>query len=109
VTDHIAGKEVAIQYCPTGEMVPDFFTKPLQGALFRKLCSIIMNNDPHGGDHGDHRSVLEDNNTERSTEGVQGNLATPRQVLKDCVNNSNVVGSKTANHPNNIARKIPHN
>jgi hypothetical protein len=37
VTDRIAGKEVSVKYCPTGEMVSDFFTKPLQGALFTKL------------------------------------------------------------------------
>jgi hypothetical protein len=32
ITDRIARKEIAIQYCPTKEMVPDYFTKPLQGA-----------------------------------------------------------------------------
>jgi hypothetical protein len=29
ITDRIARKEVAIQYCPTKEMVADYFTKPL--------------------------------------------------------------------------------
>ena len=32
-----------VVYCPTGEMIADFFTKPLQGALFRKFRAIIMN------------------------------------------------------------------
>jgi hypothetical protein len=58
ITDRIAGKEVTVEYCPTGDMVSDFFTKPLQGALFRKLRGIIMNVDSHVGDHEDHRSVL---------------------------------------------------
>jgi hypothetical protein len=58
VKDRIAGKEVSVKYCPTEEMVSDFFTKPLQGALFRKLRRANMNNDSHGHDHGDHRSLL---------------------------------------------------
>ena len=32
-----------MEYCPTGDMVADFFTKPLQGSLFRKLRKIILN------------------------------------------------------------------
>jgi hypothetical protein len=37
ITDRIAQKEVAIQYCPTKAMVADYFTKPLQGELFYKF------------------------------------------------------------------------
>ena len=29
--------DVVIEHCPTKEMLGDHFTKPLQGALFRKL------------------------------------------------------------------------
>jgi hypothetical protein len=43
VTDRIKSKEVSVEYCPTGEMIADFFTKPLQGSQFRKLRDIIMN------------------------------------------------------------------
>ena len=35
--------DIRIEYCPTGDMVADFFTKPLQGSLFRKLRAIILN------------------------------------------------------------------
>ena len=31
-----------IQYCPTAEMLADFFTKPLQGALFTKFRKVLM-------------------------------------------------------------------
>jgi hypothetical protein len=32
--DHMREKDVSIEYCPTGDMVLDYFTKPLQGLLF---------------------------------------------------------------------------
>jgi hypothetical protein len=52
VTDRIKRGELRIEYCPTGDMVADFFTKPLQGSLFRKLRAIILNlpNRPSGAD-----------------------------------------------------------
>jgi hypothetical protein len=59
VTDRIASKELSVQYCPTGDMIADFYTKPLQGAPFCKLRDQIMNNDPLALLAVDHRSVLE--------------------------------------------------
>ena len=50
-------KEIRIEYCPTGEMVADFFTKPLQGALFEKLRNKIMNIEDFG-DITQRRGVL---------------------------------------------------
>ena len=35
-------KEVRLHWCPTKEMVADFWTKPLQGSHFRKLRDYIM-------------------------------------------------------------------
>jgi hypothetical protein len=43
VTDRVKSNEVSIEYCPTEEMDADFFTKPLQGSLFRKFRNRIMN------------------------------------------------------------------
>jgi hypothetical protein len=43
ITDRINSKELTVEYCPTGEMVGDFFTKPLQGQLFYKFRQLIMN------------------------------------------------------------------
>lgn len=42
-TDRIQAGELVIKYCPTEEMAADHFTKPLQGHLFRKFRSVIMN------------------------------------------------------------------
>ncbi len=38
----MAKGDVTLQWCPTGDMTADFFTKPLQGALFRKFRDLIM-------------------------------------------------------------------
>ena len=35
-------KEISLHWCPTKEMVADFWTKPLQGSRFRKLRDYIM-------------------------------------------------------------------
>jgi hypothetical protein len=43
ITDRINFDELSVEYCPTGEMIGDFFTKPLQGKLFYKFRSLIMN------------------------------------------------------------------
>jgi Reverse transcriptase (RNA-dependent DNA polymerase)/Zinc knuckle len=64
ITDRIANKELTIEYCPTEQMVADFFTKPLQGSLFRRLRDIVMNVDPEQPDQSatlDQRSVLDFN------------------------------------------------
>ena len=42
ITDRARNGEVSIDWCPTGEMVGDYMTKPLQGALFRRFRDIIM-------------------------------------------------------------------
>jgi hypothetical protein len=33
-----------MKYCPTGIMIADYFTKPLQGIIFWKLRDMIMGN-----------------------------------------------------------------
>jgi hypothetical protein len=43
VANRVESNEVSIQYCPTGEMIADFFTKPLQGVDFQKFRNFIMN------------------------------------------------------------------
>ena len=43
IADQISNKELRAEYCPTGYMVSDFFTKPLQVALFRRLRDVILN------------------------------------------------------------------
>lgn len=62
VTDRIKAKQLTIEYCPTGDMWADVFTKPLQGAAFAKFRKLILNLDdgvPQARSPVEHRSVLE--------------------------------------------------
>ena len=47
IQDRWAKGEVDIQYCPTDEMIADFFTKPLFGPQFFAMRATIMNEAPH--------------------------------------------------------------
>ena len=42
ITDRVAQGNVSLVWCPAGDMIGDFSTKPLQGALFRKFRDHIM-------------------------------------------------------------------
>ena len=42
VKDRVDKDECTIEYCPTMHMLADFFTKPLQGQLFRVMRDTIM-------------------------------------------------------------------
>jgi hypothetical protein len=37
IADRVKSKEIRIEYFPTGIMIADYFTKPLQGLIFRQL------------------------------------------------------------------------
>jgi hypothetical protein len=76
ITDRIAKKEVAVQYCPTLQMVADYFTKPLQGALFYKFRDQILGLAPMETIHGNQRSVLKSNPASvRSQQSMSEGLA----------------------------------
>jgi hypothetical protein len=88
VKDKITNKEVRIEYCPTNDMIADFFTKPLQGMLFKKFRSMIMNikelhdvtdkidSDPGDEHHQDHRSVLWNDNIKPGYDAKPGHTDT---------------------------------
>jgi hypothetical protein len=46
ITDRVKKEEVSVVWCPTGDMIGDFATKPLQGALFCKFRDQIMGVTP---------------------------------------------------------------
>jgi len=58
VTDQVKKGYVKIAYCPTENMLGDFFTKPLQGSVFRNMRKIILNMPNDANDNTVHRSML---------------------------------------------------
>ena len=48
ITDQISKGEVRDEWCPTKDMVADFLTKPLQGAMFKRFRDLIKGVLPKG-------------------------------------------------------------
>ena len=71
VTDNICRHRLSIECYSTEEMIGDFFTKPLQGALFYKLWSLITNL-----------------NRDKSVVGVEAEGTTSLSKAKECVGSS---------------------
>jgi hypothetical protein len=42
IKDRVQGHGIKIRHCPTLQMLGDFFTKPLQGSLFRRFRDVIL-------------------------------------------------------------------
>ena len=42
IKDRVKQHGITIRHCPTLQMLADFFTKPLQGTLFRKFRGVIL-------------------------------------------------------------------
>ena len=43
VTDLILRDEVTVKYCPTGDMIVDFMTKPVTGSKFKYFRDYLVN------------------------------------------------------------------
>jgi hypothetical protein len=59
IADQVEKGHMLVEYCPTGEMVADFMSKPLQGKLFVKFRDFIMGVSSQAK-VSDDRSVLDD-------------------------------------------------
>jgi len=59
IADRIKKGEVKVAYCPTRNMLADFFTKPLQGSTFKRMRKVILNLPDTEKANAKHRSVLE--------------------------------------------------
>ena len=91
---------VQIRYCPTDEMIGDFFTKPLGGSKFRRFRNIIMNcsHDDFGPVNMDelmkaHYSRIYGDGADGSdTTGVNDQNESKRSKDLDPVNSQECVG-----------------
>ena len=77
IKDRVDSGELKIEYCPTTSMVGDFFTKPLQGKMFRKFYDAVMGNDT---------KLFNENPDEAETKTENENPVDPRSVLNDITN-----------------------
>lgn len=90
ITEQVNNKTISLVHCPTEEMVADFFTKPLQGSLFRRLRNRIMNLAPDSPYYSrEQRSVLSgrlDSDTDKGTtkECSTSDTGNGRDALTDC-------------------------
>eukprot|EP00978_Attheya_sp_CCMP212_P030961 scaffold115598_cov36-Attheya_sp.AAC.3 len=92
---------MSVIHCPTGEMVADYFTKPLQGALFKKFRDLIMNVDDVDSltdSHKDQRGVLgikggPTQDSDGNTDGVKDESVVEPRI----VDGSIIAGRKTEN------------
>lgn len=81
ITDQSKRKNIDITHCPTADMLADFFTKPLQGSLFRKFRSVLLGED-HCSilDHGRSPSPPE----ERVESKNDPNVVLPVDMMTSC-------------------------
>ena len=47
IHDRVKSGDIKVVYCPTDKMVADFFTKPLQGSIFKKFRNSVMGYNGH--------------------------------------------------------------
>jgi len=99
VTDKIKKGEVKIAYCPTQDMLGDFFTKPLQGTQFVRMRSKILNL-PSSSSTAVHRSVLRN---VKKNDGNGGESITRLSSTEDDGSRA-VIGGRDGN-PRNYAVK----
>ena len=62
VTDRIAKGDIAVKWCPTEDMTGDFWTKPLQGSLFRRFRDLIMGVVPQREPRGSKEKKVKSKN-----------------------------------------------
>ncbi len=60
IKDRLESEGIKVKYCPTEKMLADFFTKPLQGQLFRKFRDVVLGYK--------HIDTLEDTEEESSSQ-----------------------------------------
>ena len=107
IKDRINKSKIKVEYCPTEKMLADFFTKPLQGKLFRRFRDVIMGHK--------HISTLMSMDLTKSTpkERVEKNTSTTNtnqtRTTKGIEGNSKnksyaeVVRGKSRNDNNRVA------
>ena len=78
IADRIKNGELRVEYCPTEDMIADYFTKPLQGSLFKRLRDTILNiSDSTVSKTVSPRSVLKNNDHSQNDHSPSSPSITP--------------------------------
>ena len=84
IKDKVEKDEITIVYCPTEDMVADYFTKPLQGAQFRRFRDMIMGvsrvSSKDGVGKGDASDTTDNVNGHGQTDIAKGIETTSKSV-----------------------------
>jgi hypothetical protein len=89
IKDRLEIENIDVQYCPTEYMLADFFTKPLQGNLFRKFREVIMGHK--------HTSSLSKTPPSPSQERVEGSILAKNYGDSDDGQKTDVMAQKPEN------------
>ena len=81
VTDRIAKGDIKVEWCPTEDMTGDFWTKPLQGALFKRFRDLIMGVMPQPVPRGAKPSKAKDKDPNTEVKRTKSDVR--RSVLED--------------------------
>lgn len=102
VKDRIASENIDLVHCPTDQMLADFFTKPLQGSLFRKFRNVILGKT--------HVSTLSDN-TSPHPSATEERVGKQEQIASTSVPPSwaEIVKHGGQNKIDNPSRECAHN
>jgi hypothetical protein len=99
VMDKVDSGAIHTEHCPTEDMLADYFRKPLQGSLFRRMRDRILNIDPSSQYHSSHRSVLEYTDDQNDQSGDVHGQADPDQA--DCGNSQPYSSTAVEELPDN--------
>ena len=85
IKDRLRSEGIEVQHCPTAIMLADFFTKPLQGSLFRKFRDVVL-----GYEHID--TLIIDENIVPSQERVGNGVS--EKIISNGVLEKNEIGDE---------------
>ena len=110
VADVCQRNQITLEYCPTNEMIGDFFTKPLGGAKFRRFRNIIMNItlDEHGPVDVDELTIIHQNEMQRQFE-MKNNIEVDEPTKNIRSKMSSVVDSQECVGDRGYDREHRHN
>ena len=91
ITNRVSKGKVSIEWCPTADMVADYATKPLQGALFKKFRDQIMGVVPmtnSGATKAKPKELGKTDSDKKKPRKGKKSLVPQQEVPQECVGDS---------------------